>query len=128
MSDYFWLSDEQFQRLAPLLPSDTRGVPRVDELWPMTNLASKHSHPVAERQVVSFCRQPDNNTPEQTPDNRGQVIKHCRGIVAQSIKRSIPEGRMRLLLGTAARKNSDGNVARRRKLRNAPIRLKPILL
>lgn len=31
MSDYFWLSDEQFQRLAPLLPSDTRGVARVDD-------------------------------------------------------------------------------------------------
>ena len=31
MSDYFWLSDEQFQRLSPLLPSDTRGVERVDD-------------------------------------------------------------------------------------------------
>ncbi len=31
MSNYFWLSDEQFGRLAPLLPSDTRGVPRVDD-------------------------------------------------------------------------------------------------
>ena len=31
MSDSFWLSDEQFGRLAPLLPSDTRGVPRVDD-------------------------------------------------------------------------------------------------
>ncbi len=31
MSEYFWLSDEQFGRLAPLLPSDTRGVPRVDD-------------------------------------------------------------------------------------------------
>jgi transposase len=31
MSDCFWLSDEQFRRLAPLLPTDTRGVPRVDD-------------------------------------------------------------------------------------------------
>ena len=31
MTDLFWLSDEQFGRLAPLLPSDTRGVPRVDD-------------------------------------------------------------------------------------------------
>jgi transposase len=31
MPDLFWLSDEQFARLAPLLPSDTRGVPRVDD-------------------------------------------------------------------------------------------------
>jgi len=29
--DYFWLSDEQFGRLAPLLPTDTRRVPRVDD-------------------------------------------------------------------------------------------------
>lgn len=27
----FWLTDEQYERLAPLLPSDTRGVPRVDD-------------------------------------------------------------------------------------------------
>ncbi len=31
MSDHFWLSDEQYLRLAPLLPSDTRGVARVDD-------------------------------------------------------------------------------------------------
>jgi len=32
MSDsYFWLSEEQFARLAPLLPTDTRGKPRVDD-------------------------------------------------------------------------------------------------
>lgn len=29
--DYFWLSDKQFGRLVPLLPTDTRGVPRVDD-------------------------------------------------------------------------------------------------
>lgn len=27
----FWLTDEQFARLAPLLPKDTRGVARVDD-------------------------------------------------------------------------------------------------
>ncbi len=31
MSDVFWLSDAQFSRLEPLLPTDTRGVPRVDD-------------------------------------------------------------------------------------------------
>ena len=32
MSDsYFWLTAEQFSRLEPLLPSDTRGMPRVDD-------------------------------------------------------------------------------------------------
>lgn len=28
---YFWLTDDQFRRLEPLLPRDTRGVPRVDD-------------------------------------------------------------------------------------------------
>lgn len=27
----YWLTEEQFERLAPLLPSDTRGVARVDD-------------------------------------------------------------------------------------------------
>ena len=27
----FWLSDEQFERLRPLLPDKVRGVPRVDD-------------------------------------------------------------------------------------------------
>lgn len=30
-SSEFWLSDEQFARLAPLLPDDTRGIPRVND-------------------------------------------------------------------------------------------------
>src|SRR5258708_39018638 len=29
--DYFWLSGRQFARLEPHLPTDTRGVPRVDD-------------------------------------------------------------------------------------------------
>ena len=31
MHDGFWLTDEQFQRLEPFLPTDTRGVARVDD-------------------------------------------------------------------------------------------------
>lgn len=31
MADFFWLSETQFARLEPLLPTDTRGVPRVDD-------------------------------------------------------------------------------------------------
>ncbi|TYC52411.1 transposase, partial [Rhodobacterales bacterium] len=32
MSDgFFWLSDEQFSKLRPLLPTDTRGKARVDD-------------------------------------------------------------------------------------------------
>jgi transposase len=29
--EYFWLSDRQFARLLPHLPTDTRGKPRVDD-------------------------------------------------------------------------------------------------
>lgn len=31
MSSQFWLSDHQFARLQPLLPTDVRGVPRADD-------------------------------------------------------------------------------------------------
>ena len=31
MATHFWLSKVQFVRLQPLLPTDTRGVPRVDD-------------------------------------------------------------------------------------------------
>ena len=31
MSQGFWLSDAQWERLAPLLPNKPRGVPRVDD-------------------------------------------------------------------------------------------------
>jgi len=30
-ADLFWLSDRQFARIAPHLPTDTRGKPRVDD-------------------------------------------------------------------------------------------------
>ena len=29
--DYFWLTEQQFARVAPHLPTDTRGQPRVDD-------------------------------------------------------------------------------------------------
>ena len=31
IDSYFWLTAEQFSRLEPLLPTDTRGMPRVDD-------------------------------------------------------------------------------------------------
>jgi transposase len=31
MSDFFWFSDTQWARIAPLLPTDVRGKPRVDD-------------------------------------------------------------------------------------------------
>lgn len=31
MSDFFWFSDEQRARIEPLLPTDTRGMPRAND-------------------------------------------------------------------------------------------------
>lgn len=31
MADFFWFSDDQWARIQPLLPQDTRGMPRVDD-------------------------------------------------------------------------------------------------
>lgn len=31
MSDLFWFSDEQWSRVEPLLPTNTRGLKRVDD-------------------------------------------------------------------------------------------------
>ena len=31
MADFFWFSDEQWARIEPLLPTDTRGMARVDD-------------------------------------------------------------------------------------------------
>ena len=31
MADFFWFSDEQWSPIEPLLPRDTRGMPRVDD-------------------------------------------------------------------------------------------------
>jgi transposase len=31
MADFSWFSDEQWFRIEPLLPCDTRGMPRVDD-------------------------------------------------------------------------------------------------
>ena len=31
MADFFWFSDEQWARIEPLLPQDTRGMPRVND-------------------------------------------------------------------------------------------------
>lgn len=31
MSDFFWFSDAQWERIAPLLPTDVRGMKRVDD-------------------------------------------------------------------------------------------------
>jgi hypothetical protein len=48
---YFWLSDDQFARLAPHLPTDTRGVPRVDDRRVITGIV----HVLEVRRPLGRC-------------------------------------------------------------------------
>lgn len=50
MSEVFWLSDAQFERLEPLLPTDTRGKPRVDDRRIISGIVHV---------LMSGCRWPD---------------------------------------------------------------------
>ena len=36
--NHFWLTDDQFARLEALLPTDTRGKPRVDDRWVISGI------------------------------------------------------------------------------------------
>ena len=51
MRKHFWLSEEQFARLQPLLPTDTRGVPRVDDRRVISGIVPC----LAERVSVARC-------------------------------------------------------------------------
>ena len=51
MATYFWLSEGQFARLQPLLPTATRGVPRVADRRVISGIRTR----VAERVPVARC-------------------------------------------------------------------------
>jgi transposase len=60
----FWLTEQQFSRLAPLLPADTRGVPRVDDRRVISGIIHV---------LRSGCRWKDAPTgygPPKTPHDR----------------------------------------------------------
>ena len=64
MHDGFWLTDEQFQRLEPFLPTDTRGVARVDDRRVISGIVQV---------LKSGCRWKDASTnygPHKTLYNR----------------------------------------------------------
>ena len=64
MHDGFWLTDEQFQRLEPFLPTDTRGVARGDDRRVISGIAQV---------LKSGCRWKDASTdygPHKTLYNR----------------------------------------------------------
>ena len=39
MSDFFWFSDAQWARIGPHLPTDTRGMARVDDRRVLSGIA-----------------------------------------------------------------------------------------
>ena len=41
---HFWLTDQQFERLVPYLPTDTRGKPRVDDRRVISGIIPGFSH------------------------------------------------------------------------------------
>ena len=64
MSDVFWLTDQQYARLVPLLPTDTRGKPRVDDRRVISGIVHV---------LKSGCRwkdAPDRYGPRKTLYNR----------------------------------------------------------
>lgn len=64
MSSGFWLTDAQFERLEPFLPTDTRGVARVDDRRVISGIVQV---------LKSGCRWKDAGPaygPHKTPYNR----------------------------------------------------------
>ncbi len=64
MGSHFWLSEEQFARLKPHLPTDTRGQPRVDDRRVISGIVHI---------LKSGCRwadAPEVYGPRKTLDNR----------------------------------------------------------
>ena len=62
--EHFWLTEAQFDRLAPLLPTDTRGKPRVDDRRVISGIVHV---------LKSGCRgkdAPDTYGPHKTLYNR----------------------------------------------------------
>ena len=64
MSTLFWFSEEQFERIKPLLPNDVRGVPRVDDLCVLSGIV----HVIKRGLHWSDC--PTEYGPAKTIDNR----------------------------------------------------------
>ena len=61
---YFWLSEEQFSCLEPLLPTDTRGVPRVDDRRVISGIV----HVL--KSGARWADAPEVYGPRKTPYNR----------------------------------------------------------
>ena len=64
MADFFWLSETQFARLEPLLPTDTRGKPRVDDRRVISGIV----HVL--KSGMRWCDAPELYGPRKTLYNR----------------------------------------------------------
>ena len=56
MSDFFWFSDAQWARIASLLPTDTRGMARVDDRQSPPKAAAQSS-----RSAVTLSSHPSTS-------------------------------------------------------------------
>src|SRR3954453_8593649 len=59
--DHFWLTDRQFARIAPHLPTDTRGKPRVDDRRVISGIV----HVLKSRKARWFCEQAHQQLKEE---------------------------------------------------------------
>src|SRR5262245_28776011 len=99
LGDSYWLTEEQFERLAPLLPSDTRGVARVDNrrVIPQRRCARcQASHPEQSDPKTSPPIRPETSPPIR-PHRRQRItflglLDHCLDEVS-----NCPAGRVLIL-------------------------------
>jgi len=77
MSDLFWLSEAQMRRLAPLLPRETRGTPRVDDRRAISGMVHLLRPGCRSRHAPRASGPPKtlyNRTPRKTPGADGCVL------------------------------------------------------
>jgi hypothetical protein len=92
--DQFWLSDEQFARIAPLLPTDTRGKPRVDDRRVISGIVHVLRRPLG-RCTARLRTQEDALQPFCSVGGQGCVVEPVRD--AGKRRRAANSGADRLL-------------------------------
>ena len=79
--------------------SEKKTVP-TRKLRPVSKLALKHRHLMAERDEIGLQSRSGNDPADQQPEDRLQKINHHPRMVASSTTRSRADGRIRFLVGT----------------------------
>lgn len=70
MSNQFWLSEEQFARLQPLLPHKVRGVPRVDDRRVISGIVHVLQSGCRWRDAPPVSVSLTKRCPQSTPEGR----------------------------------------------------------